>query len=294
MSDSTTVEFQLKEFKDRLMEYIPETFVFSGIKDKQLKKKISAVKNRYDQLVKITDQSKNYRPHCIYDLLFLTDIDSNPNNRYISLLRHIELTLKEIKKLINPALLPKVKDTVVQMLTAVDPKLGSNYQYLNFFAELLGIHFILKNGFNLEDIERPLPNGKKVDLVFKSEDDSSLLYMDLISYHNIAPDLHRSDDGFKRFLIQKFNEKIEGKTEGLNSKGQYLNINGENIPFTILPIIWGDPDSFLKYRDLIKRLEEELINVTAIVTLLTEIDDLGNVHYTFTTLSNVLERIATP
>ncbi|WP_430933297.1 hypothetical protein [Saccharicrinis sp. 156] len=291
MNTPTTIEEQLNIFKQKLNKYIPEIYSLSEIKDSMLKKKINAVKERYNQLIKIEVTNTNYRPHCIYDLLVLAENDPNPKNRYASFLIHIETIVKEIKELIDSSLMPKVKDAIVQMMLAVDKKIGTNFQYLNFYGELLGTHFILKKGFNLIDIEKELPNGKTVDFVFNSKDDNTPLYMDFISYHNIDPSRYKTEEKFESFLRKKFEEKIIAKTVNLKSRDQFLEIDNKEIPFMLLPIIWGDPDVFLTFRNLINRLDDSMLNVAPMATLLIEKDNHGNMHYSFTTLSNVLERL---
>src|SRR5690606_239812 len=159
----------------KLNRHIPSSFAFSKIDDKTLSSKIDSLEIRFLALQAENDPDiAPYSPHCIFDLLFLADREGTDNKRYISFLSLIEESVKSLVKIVNPVLLAKLRETVRQMILSIDEKIGNNFQYLNFFGEIFGLNYILSHPsskLELLDIEKKLPNGKKVDFVFISDGD---------------------------------------------------------------------------------------------------------------------------
>lgn len=284
--------------KNKISKYIPFAYEFSGINKNTLEKKIKVLEKRVLELTK-KDNSENeiYRPHCIFDLLFLADNDELDNIRFKSFLFHFDNIVKELvqNERIKTSLHSKIKDSVKQVILSIDEKVGNNFQYLNFYGELFGLHSILKKNPKLEliDIERPLPNGKKVDCVFKVSEIIEPIYIDFVSFHNIKIELLADSNEFNSFFRSKYERKIESKTENLESEGIYLKINSEKIPFKILPIIWEDIKPFMIFKEQILQMDNNLENVYELSSLLVQEDNNHQINYDFTSVSNILEIMET-
>ncbi len=281
-------------FESYLYKYIPETYKFSDITEREIRKLVDNYKTRFENLLKESDLDKiNYTPHCIFDLLVLAENDRTEVNQYSQLLNHIEKIVESLLQKVDESLHSKLKETIRQMIVSIDKKIGNNYQYLNFYGEILGLEFFLSkdDGFKLIDIEKKLPNGNSVDFVFKSVEDKTPLYVDFISLHNIKPELLDSENEFVKFFENRFNQKIENKTKNLEFQENNLIIDDVKIPFIILPILWGDMECFIDKKKAIDELNSKYSNVSPLTSLMIQQSKENVLHYDFTTVTNILERI---
>jgi hypothetical protein len=288
------MEEEVEIFEKYLKKYIPITFVFSGIKRKDLKNIVKRYTTRHENLLNIENTEEvDYLPHCIFDLLVLAENDNSQIKKYEQFLRHIDNIIKHLIGIVDMSLHTKLKNSIKQMITSVDEEIGCNYQYLNFYGEILGLYFFLtkSNDFKLIDIERQLPNGKSVDFVFKHIEDHIPLYVDFISFHNIKPELLETDEDFISFFEKRFNDKIEAKSKDLEYDKHFLVIEGVKIPFLILPIIWGDMKDFIDKKDAIEKLDLKYLNVSNLSSLMVQESSDKILYYDFTTISNILKRI---
>lgn len=283
----------LNKFDNYLKKHIPISYKFSGIGKAELRQKLKGYNVRFDNLIEIS-KTKNgqYLPHCIFDLLILAENDKT-DGAYIRFLHHIDKTVDELKNSLDVSFHKRLRETTRQMIISFDEEIGSNYQFLNFYGELLGLNSFLSQNekVKLIDIERKLPNGKSVDFVFKHEGDDIPLYVDFVSYHNIKPDLLESKEEFISFFENKFSQKLDSKTQNLKTENIHLLIDNQKIPFIIQPIIWTEIDLFQEHLDAIQIMDEKYGNVARFASLLVQRNNEGKIFYNFTSVSNILERI---
>lgn len=288
------MEEPIEIFERLLKKYIPEVFDFSGLTKKSLKRNVEKYKIRINNLQKLDNlEESNYTPHCIFDLVVIAENDTTDINRYKQFLEHINRVVKSLIKIVDESLHKKLKEPIKQMITSVDEEIGSNYQYLNFYGEILGLEFFLAKSkdFKLIDIERKLPNRKSVDFVFKDINDLTPLYVDFISFHNIKPVLLETNEDFIDFFEKRIKEKIDNKTKNLEFDGHNLIINGSKIPFLILPIIWGDMEKYISKKKAIEIMDSKYSNVSPLTSLMIQESSEKVLYYDFTTISNIIERI---
>ncbi len=288
------MEITIKQIDELLRKYIPISYEFSEIKEKDLIKKEKAFNKRISNIKKIENpEKKSYEPHCVFDLLILSENSNIDNKWYKQFLNNIDEIVARLKKNINVSLHDKLKNSVKQIILSLKEEIDNQNQYLDFYGEILGLDFFITQDdkFKLIEIERKLPNRKSVDFVFQHEDDDTPLYIDFVSLHNIKPQLLKTRKEFINFFENRFNQKLEKKTKDLNTENNLLIIENKKVPFMIQPIIWGNIEDFLVHKDTIKFMDNKYANVSKMVSLFVQINENDEIFYSFTTLSNILDRI---
>jgi len=207
------MEITIDILDEYLNKYIPIAYKFSGINKKDLRKKTQIYNRRLNNILSINNPEKvYYEPHCIFDLLLLSENNNIDNKWYKEFLYHIDKIVKRLKNKVDISHHKVLKNTIKQIILSLKEQIDNQKQYLDFFGEIFGLDFFLSQDdkFKLIDIEKKLPNGKSVDFVFKHDDDFLPLYIDFFSIHNINPNKLNTEMEFVKFFEDRFNKKIRG------------------------------------------------------------------------------------
>ncbi len=267
---------------------IPKTYKLSGITDKVLIKKIQYYLKRINTL---PPEYILEKPHCLFDWILLT---KNGDKRAISFLNFIENQCSSLLELVDVKFEKKIKGTIKQMLLEMDSSdiQPNNPAYMNFLAEIFGLLHLLVSSqgkYEIVEIEGSLSNGKSADFVFRNLETNDLIYIEFISYHNIDPSEVESNEELIKFLEPKFNEKILNKTKDLPFIEDRITIDGKEVLFAILPVIWTEINSLLPFKKAFEELESKYFNVLQCCSLhVQELDD-GSFSYSFCSVNNILK-----
>ena len=271
-----------------IKQNLPKIYPLIGISDLEIEKKIS------DYIRRINELPPNYiseKPHCLFDWILLA---STGDKKALSFLNFIDHQCCSLLETVEPRFRNHINGTIRNMLFAMDAAAiqPNNPAYINFLGEIIGLMHLLSlsnSNYELVEIEGSLSNGKSADFVFRNKESGDLIYIEFVSYHNIDPSKIESDEEFINFLEKKFDQKISDKTKNLNSEGNLLMINGEEVLFAILPIIWTEISDLLPFKKAFEKLDAKYANVFQCCSLhVQEIED-GNFVYNFSTVNNILE-----
>ena len=275
-------------FQEVVNKNLPKTSIIIGINNQKIKQRIVEYIKRVGEL---PDDYCVDRAHCVFDLIAYAE---QGERKSISFLNFIDIQCFELYNLVNSKFKPKVKHTIIEMLLAMDTDINipNNPAYKNFLAEIVGLLFLLTKpefDYSLEAIEGSFSNGKSVDWVFKKASTNELIYIDVFSIHNIHTSKIESDAGFIKLIEDKISAKVASKTNDLKLNGNKLTINGKEITFVILPIIWCEISVLLPYKLALASLEKNHINALQCCSLHCQEIENSRFIYTFCTVNNILE-----
>lgn len=269
-----------------IYKYLPNSLRYGQIKCRGFDKSLEAYFDRLERLNNLNYQS--ITPLCIFDWVVLAELGNVKSKFFLDFIdKQITHSFKQIDKGFHDKLKSTVKNLILTVHTTVEQ--FKNPEYLNYIAEILAINQIQSNKrYTLVDIERKLPNGKRVDFVFKDNDEGIIFCVDVLSIHNI--DCNKTQEDLSHFLLNRFNQKLEEKTIGLKEERNKIKFGKKDyVPFSIWPFIWTEPKKIVKYLDVFKKVELKYANVMPCSSILTERIDNNEYVFSVCSISHILE-----
>lgn len=278
-----------------LKKYLP-SFVSFIQRDVRLEAKLNDFKVRHQNLLqKLRNEGDSIvRPHSIYEWIVTAeqgDLES------MAFLNFLDQTLLFATREIEMRLNAKLRSIAWHLVTAFDTDvtLKENPRYLTYLGELLVIHRILtdKVKFQLLEIEHPLPNQKTADIFILNLQSKEKVLFDVFSLLGFDPSKPETENDVVNFFERKFNQKLGSKTDGLDEaeSGTEIIINGEQVRFAILPILWIELQELVRWRDVLSAIEKKYKNVLPLSILFAQQSIDGSFTFTFSNVSIGLETI---
>jgi hypothetical protein len=272
---------------ESIKKYLPKICKLIG-SNRKLLRKIS------EYIIRINKLPFDYsvdKPHCIFDQILMAE---QGHLQSISFLNFIDEQCFELYNTVNSKFKSKIEKTILEMLLAMDKDINipNNPAYQNFLAEIAGLLYLLTNSktdYSLDDIEGSLSNGKTADFVFKNIKTDELIYIELVSFNEIQISKIESDELLVKFIEDKIDIKIASKIKDLQINGNQLTIEGKEVTFVILPIIWAEIIDLLPNKIAFESLEINHIKALQCCSLRVQKMKDGSYIYTFCTVNNTLE-----
>lgn len=277
--------------KSLIKEYLPKIIMIIGEDNSRLDR-LNSFEERYNSIVEKHKAEEKISIHCLIDWICIANTGDNQS---ISFLNFVDSQCDILYSRVNESFKTAIKNTITELLLSfdVDIELRNNPAFMNFLGEIIGLNAILdikEINFSLERLEFNLPNGKSIDYMLVDEKGNRHL-IEVLSIHNIDPCKIESEEGLQEFLRLKFNQKIETKTKDVETSDNiFLNVDGKDYQFNILPFIWTEPKTLKEYYNLFKKLDQEYGNVMPCYTISSGHDESGKWDFEFSKLSNVLEQ----
>jgi len=134
-----------------------------------------------------------------------------------------------------------------------------NLKYLDYVGELAVINNLVKSKiYRLENVELKLASKKRIDFEIKRIEDGKLFLVEVVSIHLDSNKVERDDLKIKKFLNNRFANKIESKKS--------------NTDFFLVPVLWGSWHDIKVYSEYFKKNKMHLINVLEPVSYVTFAD----------------------
>ena len=256
-----------------LQQFLPNIYALINEVSKYDSNINASYERRYNYLKEEITQKGVYRQQTtIFDLLWDAS-DNIPKKKVF--LTFIDDIVYKILSNIEKSKRSQVRKVCYQMITSFNKK---ESQYSRHLAELCVLEKIVTDPrFTLDQIEKKLPNGKKIDFVFRA--DSNSYYVEV---YNIDFDIHRVESAelFQEFLIKRLEIKI-------NSKVQSIPI--EEYQFILVTVLSGEIKKIYEYSNVFTFFKEfRFLSPFMMISEYISVDD--NCVYTFEPVISFLKR----
>lgn len=256
-----------------LQQFLPKIYTLINEVSKYKSNICASYERRYNHLKKeITKKGEYSGQATIFDLLWDAS-DNIPKKR--EFLNFIDDIVCKILSNTDSSKRSQVRKLCYQMITSFNNK---ESQYSRHLSELCVLEKIVTDSrFTLDQIEKELPNGKKVDFVFMADNNSYY-----VEVYNIDFDIHRVESAelFKEFLTKRLEKKIDSKVQ---------KIPIEEFQFLIVTVLYGDIKKIFEYSNVLTFFKEfKFLSPFMMISEYISVDD--NCVYTFEPVTSFLKR----
>ena len=208
-----------------LRKYLPNFLLLLDPSPSDLRRIERTIELRYSQVDQALKKGQVFAAETtLIDLLWKIDEKDIHALRFVNFLDRACLNLRQK---VPPALQPKFKNTLVQLIVNFDE---TSSRYRSYVGELLVLNQLMTDDrFILEDIEHRLPNGKSADYALRSRIGRVLVEVESI---DMAVDKIATASDFDTFVAARTEKKLTQKLSNLPS-----NWADE---FYLVQVVWGD------------------------------------------------------
>lgn len=150
------------------------------------------------------------------------------NRRFVSSFNNlVKRVLKDSDKSLHHKIKSKIKNIFI---TGDNDVQGGNSDFKNGINELLAIDYFNQCGdVRITEIEKPLYNGKSIDLVIK-HNSGDTIGVEMFTMQNIGTQRQKDNKSMSDFLFERINKKYYDKVTGLSQINELDNL-------LIMPIV---------------------------------------------------------
>lgn len=274
---------------DDLKIFLPNLLTITKRSDSEYQKILDRYLLRLKNLIHRVP-SAIVKPHCLLDWI---NFAKKGDNEAKSFLSFVDQQSNLLVELLKPNFLREIKEILWKAISSIeiDTDKNENPDYLNHLGELFGLNHILTTGgniFSLKQIEKELPNGKRVDFELENRRNKEFIHVDFLSIHGIDLSKIENNDDLARFLEYRLNQKIDNKKAGLPNNKPILFSDGISLNLHILPIIWTEIETLVPYKQVFKGFYKRANNALSFCSLISQKIEGHGIEYKFARVSDII------